>query len=259
MIDLKEALMEAQSWARQAGKIQLKKWHSRNLKIETKSSAVDLVTEADKLSESSIITNIRKKYPDHGILSEETGAQERESDFLWIIDPLDGTTNFAQGLPIFAVSIALKYMEETLLGVIYVPTLDQMYYAIRGKGSYLNGDKIQVSKKQKLEQCVLATGFPYDKAEHEDNNARQFAHFIPRVRGMRRLGSAAYDLACVAAGFMDGYWEFNLSIWDVAAGILLVQESGGEIIYLKERRGVSLIAGDNKVCMLIYNELQKCD
>jgi myo-inositol-1(or 4)-monophosphatase len=241
MIDLKEALTEAQSWARQAGKIQLEKWHSQNLKIETKSSVVDLVTEADKLSESCIIANIREKYPEHRILSEEVGAQQSESDFLWIIDPLDGTTNYAQGLPIFAVSIALKYMEETLLGVIYVPTLDQMYYGSRGKGSYLNGDKIQVNKKCKLEQCVLATGFPYDKAEHEDNNAKQFAHFIPRVRGMRRMGSAAYDLACVAAGFMDGYWEFNLSIWDVAAGVLLVQEAGGEIIYLKERRGVLLL------------------
>ncbi|WP_432666019.1 inositol monophosphatase family protein [Wukongibacter baidiensis] len=259
MLDLNIALEKVKKWALQTGEIQREYFRKESLKIDTKSTGVDLVTEVDELSEKYILSSIKENYPLHGILSEESGKSDIESDYLWVIDPLDGTTNYAQGLPIFATSIALKYKDETILGVVYSPIVDQLFTASKGNGAYLNGEKISVGAKKELNKSVLATGFPYDRATTEDNNAFYFAHFVPKVRGLRRMGAAAYDLANVAAGSLDGYWEINLSPWDVAAGQLIVEEAGGKVLFLNEKRGISLIAGNEVICQKILKEMEYVD
>lgn len=259
MLDLNAVIQNVKGWARTVGAMQRDNLGKENLLIETKSSIVDLVTEVDRMSEEHIINAIKNNYPGHAILSEESGKHDIESDYLWVIDPLDGTTNYAQGLPLFAISIALKYKDDTILGVIYLPVLEQMFEAIKGQKAFLNGKEISVGNKVDLGQCVLATGFPYDRATHHDNNLNYFSRIMPKVRGLRRMGSAAYDLANVAAGILDGYWELNLSIWDVAAGALIVEESGGKVVYLSEKRGVSLVAGNKVICKRILSEIQEQD
>lgn len=259
MLNLDIALEKVKTWAREVGEIQRENFKKESLKINTKSTGVDLVTEVDELSEKYILNAIKENYPLHGILSEEAGKADTESDYLWVVDPLDGTTNYAQGLPIFAISIALKYKDETVLGVVYSPIVDQMFEALREKGAYLNGEKINVGNKKDLDRCVLATGFPYDRATNNDNNANYAAHFVPKVRGIRRMGAAAYDLANVAAGVLDGYWELDLSPWDVAAGQLIIEEAGGKIVFLKEKRGISLVAGNESICQRILDELECVD
>jgi len=258
MINCNEVIKKVKTWARGAGEIQKANLGS-NLTINTKSTGLDLVTEVDRYSEEYLMNAIREAYPGHAILSEEYGKHDIESDYLWIIDPLDGTTNYAQGLHIFAISIALQYQSETVLGVIYVPVLDQMFAAVTGQGAYLNGKAIKVGTKTELRECVVATGFPYDRAENPDNNVNYFARIAPQVRGIRRLGSAAYDLANVSAGILDGYWEINLSSWDVAAGILLLEEAGGKVIYLSEKRGISLVAGNEAISQKIWDEIEAVD
>ncbi|MCT4564663.1 MAG: inositol monophosphatase [Maledivibacter sp.] len=259
MLDLSLALERVKKWAREVGDIQKEYFKSSNLLINTKSTGIDLVTEVDELSEKHILNCIKENYPLHGVLSEESGQDHVDSDYLWIVDPLDGTTNFAQGLPIFAISIALKYKEETMLGVVYAPLVDQLFEAVKGKGAYLNGEDIFVGNKKDLSKCVLGTGFPYDRAIHKDNNANYFAHFVPKVRGLRRMGAAAYDLANVAAGSLDGFWEINLSPWDIAAGELIIKEAGGKIVYLKDKRGISLLAGNENICQKLINEIEYID
>ena len=259
---LESILADVKEWVKQVGTIQKQNLRKENLLVSTKSSEIDLVTEIDELSEEFLIREINKKYPDHSILSEESGeitGLDSESEYLWIIDPLDGTTNYAQGLPIFAISVALQYQRETVLGVVYVPMLDLLFEAVRGKGAFLNGEKISVGVKNNLKECLLSTGFPYDQFSNHDNNTNYFSYFVPRVRGLRRLGSAAYDLANIAAGILDGYWELNLSIWDVAAGILLVEEAGGKVTLLDNKRGVSLIAGNFTVADTIHQAIQGID
>lgn len=260
MLNIEDVMNDVKKWVKVVGQIQRDNLGKENLLVETKSSEIDLVTEVDKLSEEYFLKVIAQKYPDHSILSEEAGENKSlESEYRWIIDPLDGTTNYAQGLPIFAISIALQYQEKTVLGVIYIPMLDLLFEAINGKNAFLNGRRIFVSAKTNLKECLLATGFPYDQAQNKDNNTNYFANLVPKSRGMRRLGSAAYDLANVAAGIFDGYWELNLSIWDVAAGILLVEEAGGKVILLKEKRGISLIGGNKVISNQIYKEMEMLD
>ena len=260
MVSLEMILLDVKQWVREVGLIQKENLRKENMIVHTKSSEIDLVTEIDELSEEFFIKAIKAKYPEHSILSEESGEHEvLNSEYLWIIDPLDGTTNYAQGLPIFSISVALQYQKETVLGVVYVPMLDLLFEAIRGQEAFLNGKKISVGNKHNLKECLLSTGFPYDQHSNHDNNTNYFAYFVPRVRGLRRLGSAAYDLANTAAGILDGYWELNLSIWDVAAGILLVEEAGGKVMMLDEKRGVSLIAGNNNVVESIHEAVEYLD
>ncbi len=250
-------LAYAEKWARHMGGIQLESFRSKQLIIEKKSTAVDLVTEVDKACEAYIINEIKRLFPSHDILSEESGMHDNASDFLWIVDPLDGTTNYAQGIPVFSVSIALIHKGDRVVGCIYQPILDEMFTAIKGSGAYLNNKhKLQVSKKTKLIDSILVTGFPYDKGDNPINNADFFAAFVPKVRGIRRYGSAAYDLANVAAGFIDGFWELDLSPWDVEAGILLIEEAGGMIERLEAYRGVSIIAGSKELCKEIKDVIK---
>jgi myo-inositol-1(or 4)-monophosphatase len=190
----------------------------------------NLVTEIDKRSEEIIIGIIKKHYPQHDILAEESGAtKNQKSDYKWVIDPLDGTTNFTHGFPVFCVSIALEYRGKIVLGVIYDPNFNELFTAEKGKGACLNGKKMRVSKIDSLNRSLLVTGFPYNITENPNHAIEHFINFLMKSQAVRRMGSAAIDLAYVAAGRYEGFWETDLHPWDVAAGVLLVEEAGGKI------------------------------
>lgn len=250
-IDPEYLLSMTIEWVREVGALQRSYFRSDNLGIETKSNVYDVVTRVDKLSETFLLERIGKEFPDHSVLGEESGEHDRHSDFLWVVDPLDGTNNYSQGLPVFTVSVGLKYRGERLLGVVYAPYLDELYTAIRGKGAFFNGKPIRVSGKTELKHSVLGTGFPYDKDVHPVNNAGNVSRILPYIRGLRRMGSAAYDLCCVAGGFLDAYWELGLKEWDICAGILIVEEAGGIIRHFREDRGIAIIAGNADLVDLV--------
>lgn len=207
----------------------LKRYLGKVNQIKYKTHSINLVTEADHNSEKLILQMIKSVFPWHSFLAEETGEIKNKSEYKWIIDPLDGTTNFAHGFPVFCVSIALEKQKEVILGVIYNPNLEELFTAVRNQGAFLNKKRISVSRTGKLSQSLLATGFPYDLHFTQETNLEHFANFALRSRAIRRAGSAALDLAYLACGRFDGFWELKLSAWDVAAGILLIQEAGGKI------------------------------
>ena len=186
----------------------------------------DFVTEVDRQAEQEIIFTLRKAFPGHGILAEESGLQEGD-EYQWIIDPLDGTTNFLHGFPQFAVSIALRHKGRMEQGVIYDPLRQELFTATRGAGAMLNDRRIRVTKRNSLEGSLLGTGFPFKSQQHLDAYLDMFRALFPQAAGIRRAGSAALDLAYVATGRLDGFWEIGLNIWDMAAGVLLIQEAGG--------------------------------
>lgn len=190
----------------------------------------NLVTEIDKKSEEIIISIVKRHFPNHDILAEESGASAiSTSDYKWIIDPLDGTTNYTHGLPVFCVSICVEWKGELLYGVIYDPNFNELFTAVKGEGAFLNGKKIRVSKTEELGKSLLVSGFPYNIAENPNNAIEHFINFVIRAQAVRRMGSAAIDLAYVAAGRYDGFWEVALNPWDTAAGALLVLEAGGKV------------------------------
>lgn len=244
-----EYLDFAVGMAREAGRIQLSYFRGDDLAMKTKSNVSDVVTRADRESEELIVRSILERYPTHAILGEEGGARgDAASEWRWVVDPLDGTTNYSQGLPVFCVSIALQYRGETVVGVVYAPYLRELFTAVRGGGAWCRrGDgepvRLHVSTKQRLDCSVVATGFPYDKSENPDNNSDNVARILPHVRDVRRMGAAAYDLSCVAAAMLDGFWELNLHEWDVCAASLLVIEAGGVVESLRADRDVSPVAG----------------
>ena len=222
MKDFKECAIEI---AREAGlflKNKLNSVHTIDYKGE-----INLVTEVDKISEKMITSKINSLFPDHDILAEEFTDIDRGADFRWIIDPLDGTTNYAHGYPYFCVSIALERLNTMTVGIVYDPMLDEMFVAEKGKGAFLNDREIHVSNTRGIIKSLLATGFPYDIREDSDNNLNYFNEMILKAQAIRRAGSAALDLAYVAAGRFDGFWELKLNPWDIAAGWLLVEEAGG--------------------------------
>jgi myo-inositol-1(or 4)-monophosphatase len=212
--------------ARAAGTLLMEFFH-RRVKIEYKGDA-DLVTEADRSSEKLILQRVRAYWPDHEVIGEEGARIETGSDYRWYVDPLDGTTNFAHGFPVFCVSLGLTFRGKRNAAVLYDPTRDELFAAELGKGAYLNGQKIEVSKTTKLAQSLVATGFPSHK-RHKSPNIYFYHQLTLRTHGVRRAGSAALDLACVACGRFDGFWEFNLNAWDTTAGILIVEEAGGKV------------------------------
>ena len=195
----------------------------------TYKGAIDLVTEADLATEQAIVTVLRSRHPDHDLLAEEGTYERRGVDQRWIVDPLDGTTNFAHGFPWFAVSIALEVRGTVVLGAVFNPHNGELFVGERGRGATLNGRPLQVSTTAALEQALLATGFAYDHKRSPDNNYVQFESFQRLAQAVRRAGVASLDLACVAAGRFDGFWELKLKPWDVAAGVLLVEEAGGRV------------------------------
>ncbi|MBL8017384.1 MAG: inositol monophosphatase, partial [Ignavibacteria bacterium] len=198
-----------------------------------KSEYSDLVTEVDKLSEKKIIEVIHKSFPDHNILGEEGGNQNKTSDYVWIVDPIDGTVNFAHSLQLFCVSIALEVKGEIVLGIVYSATTGEKYFAEKGKGAYLNGKKISVSDIELLRDSLLVTGFPYDAMNNSDHCIDHFVNFIKMGLPIRRLGSAALDICYLACGRFEGFWEVFLHPWDVAASYLILLEAGGKITDFK--------------------------
>jgi len=216
--------------AREAGALLMQYFH-QGLKIEYKGEA-DLVTAADRASEALIRERIKKSFPTHDVLGEEQGLNDQGSDYRWYVDPLDGTTNFAHGYPVFCVSMALEHRSEgsakRIAGVVYDPTREELFSAELGKGAQLNGKAIQVSKAAQLKESLVATGFPSQK-RHKNPNIFFYHQITLRTHGVRRAGSAALDLCNVACARFDGFWEFNLNPWDTAAGTLIAEEAGGKV------------------------------
>jgi len=224
---MSQYLADLEPIAREAGAL-LMSYFDRHIKIEYKGD-VDLVTAADRASEKLIAERLQERWPQHGIVGEEGTRTDTGAEFRWYVDPLDGTTNFAHGYPVFCVSIALARRDDELeVGVLYDPTRNELFAAERGQGATLNGNPIHVSKTARLAESILGTGFPSHK-RHKNPNIYFYQQITLRSHGVRRAGSAALDLANVAAGRYDGFWEFNLNPWDTAAGVLIVQEAGGKV------------------------------
>jgi myo-inositol-1(or 4)-monophosphatase len=226
MSDLSAILGITSGIARDAGAL-LRQHYEHPHQIETKTSSMNLVTQADRASEKAIVEALRATYPDHGIVGEEGSNIEARSEFAWLVDPLDGTTNFAHSYPFFCVSMCLQDQSGPLVGVVYDPLRDEMFSAIRGRGATLNDHPVHMAQATALDQALLVTGFPYDSHTAEDNNHEALGLFLRQAQGLRRSGSAALDLCYVACGRADGFWERGINAWDMAAGLLLVREAGG--------------------------------
>jgi myo-inositol-1(or 4)-monophosphatase len=235
--------------ARAAGRINLKRLSRIN--ISRKSNSIDLVTEADREAEAAVIEVIHRAVPTHAILAEESGATAHKSDHQWIVDPLDGTTNFAHGFPQFCVSIAYQHRGRTEFGVVYDALRKECFTARRGHGARLNGKPIHVSTTDSLTTSLLATGFPYDRRERRRFYLCFWEAFMMRCQGVRRTGAAALDLAYVACSRTDGFWEFGLKAWDVAAGALLVEEAGGRVTNMDgaplDLHGGNIVASNRRI------------
>ncbi|MBF0104439.1 MAG: inositol monophosphatase [Deltaproteobacteria bacterium] len=226
-MESREFFAVAVSTAKEVGAYQRSQF-GHDLKIEFKGT-IDIVTEVDKKSEELILKTIRQHYPEHDVLAEEGSGERKDSEYKWIIDPLDGTTNFAHGYPQFAVSIGLEIGGEIIAGVVYDPMRDELFRAFKGEGAYLNDRPIRVSHTEKLEHAMIATGFAYNIRKHIDEHLRYFKDVIMKAQAVRRAGSASLDICHVASGRFDGFWELNLFPWDTAAGVIIAKEAGAKI------------------------------
>ena len=229
------------------------------LVVKTK-RANDFVTQVDRAAEEAIIEVVRKAYPDHGFLAEESGAASSDAEYRWIIDPLDGTTNFIHGFPQYAVSIGIKHREALAHGVIYDPVKNELFTASKGRGAFLNDRRVRVSKCTRLQDALIGTGFPFKEVTRLDLYGKQLARFMRVAAGVRRAGAAALDLAYVACGRLDGFWELGLSPWDMAAGTLLIQEAGGLVGDLEGEAGFmesgDICAGTPKIFPALLEALR---
>ena len=236
--------------ARRAGSIIARASDNLDILTVRHKSLNDLVSEVDKAAEEAIIDTLRTAYPDHAFLGEESGPSG-ESDHVWIIDPLDGTTNFLHGFPVYCVSIAMTLKGVLTHGVIYDPVRNDLFTASRGSGAFLNDRRLRVSKREKLIDTLVGTGFPFRIQEHTDAYVAMMKDFMHKTAGIRRPGAAALDLANVAAGRLDGFWEIGLSPWDMAAGALMIQEAGGLVGDLQGNDGYlqkgMIVAGNPKI------------
>ena len=232
---LRPYLKFAQTIARQAGRTLHRIIQKKNRIVAFKESSTDLVTEADRLTEKFLIKKIRSRYPDHTIISEESAGslnqKSSHAEFKWVLDPLDGTTNYAHQYPCYAVSIALLKGNEPIVGVVYNPNLDEMFYGTKNGGSFLNGRRLRISRVKKLVRSFLATGFSYDLKTNPGRTFVYFKKFCLSAQALRRAGSAALDLCYLAAGRFDGFWERDLHIWDVAAAQVILEEAGGKLTH----------------------------
>ena len=249
----KQTLIDATN----AGASELKRFFNGKFIISHKEGINNLVTEADHASDKAIRSVIKSAFPDHGIVSEESAEKISESDYRWIIDPIDGTVNFANGIPICCVSIGLEYRGEMLMGAVYNPNLEEFFFAEKGKGATLNGEKISVSSKIHLVTSCLVTGFPYTYLDQPNGPLEVFSKLIKKGIPVRRLGSAAIDLCWVAAGRFDGFYEHELHAWDSAAGFLMVEEAGGKVTNLKGEKYDPFQPGIIATNGQIHDELQK--
>ena len=225
--EIERFLQTAVAAAKEAGALQKELlWSEHTISFK---GEIDLVTEVDRRCEELIVGTLKNAYPDHSFLAEEGAYESGSAPYKWVIDPLDGTTNYAHGFPWFCVSIALEHEGRVILGAIYHSMLDELFTVVEHGGAFLNGKPIRVSTREPLRRCLLATGFPYDRTRDNENNFENFFKFQMTGRAVRRAGAAALDLAYVAAGRLDGYWECKLKPWDVAVGKLLVTEAGGTV------------------------------
>jgi myo-inositol-1(or 4)-monophosphatase len=232
LLMFKKVLVEAA----QAGAAEIRRFFNSDFKISNKEGVNNLVTEADHASEKAIIDMIRKNFPDHFILSEETGEIKQDSDYKWIIDPIDGTVNFAHGIPLNCVSIGLEHSGEMIMGIVYNPHLNELFFAEKGKGAVLNDKPIHVSEETSAFKACMVTGFPYTYINSPNGPLEIFGRFIRRGVPVRRLGSAAIDLCWVACGRFDAFFEHKLEAWDSAAGSLIVEEAGGKVTDFKGKK-----------------------
>lgn len=207
----------------------LKENQGRISEVKEKGSSTNLVTDIDRKSEAMIVDFVRKNFPGHDVLAEEGGGSKTNSEYKWIVDPLDGTTNFTHGYPVYCVSIAVEHKGEVIAGAVYDPNLDEMFTSEKGSGAFLNGERIHVSQTDNLPHAMLATGFPYDVKDDPYNCIEHFDTFLLYSQAIRRLGSAALDICNVANGRLDGFWEVNLHAWDTAAAVLISAEAGGRV------------------------------
>jgi myo-inositol-1(or 4)-monophosphatase len=247
--------------AHRAGAIQRERYETK-LEVRTKSASIDLVTEVDHACEALIVSEIEAARPGDAILAEEGGGLDSPgAEWRWIIDPLDGTTNYAHGFPRFCVSIGVERSEERVIGVIYDPLLDELFHTIRGAGAWLGERRLQVSDEIDFGRALVATGFAYDVHRSHEDNLGNFASMLKAARGIRRDGSAALDLCYVAAGRFEAYWELKLHAWDVAAGILMVEEAGGRVTDSRggppPRSGAEVVASNAHVHDTILGLLQR--
>jgi myo-inositol-1(or 4)-monophosphatase len=220
-------LSELARRAAELGGVELSQRFGRLEQVREKGRSGDLVTEADHAAEAEVLDLLQRETPEIGVLAEESGRRQTPSDLEWCVDPLDGTTNYAHGFPFFGTSIGLTWKGLPLLGALAAPALGELFWAAPGLGSWCNGQALAVTACDRLGDALLATGFAYDRSTRLDNNYAEFAYFTHRTHGVRRAGAAALDLAYVAAGRLDGYWERGLSPWDLAAGVVLVEQAGG--------------------------------
>jgi len=253
------SLADLERLARQAGQI-LFDSYEKDHQVDFK-GVIDLVTEVDHASEEFLISEINRQFPGHSFLAEESGASGAKSEHLWIIDPLDGTVNYAHGVPLFCVSIAYSYQGQVLLGAVYDPMRSEMFSGERGKGAWVNGRPLKVTNVDELQKSLMVTGFPYDSWHAIPNNFDYFAKLGRLTQGVRRLGSAAIDLCYIAAGRLDGYWELSLKAWDVAAGGLIAEEAGALVTNIKGEPGylnspVSIVAANPRLHPKLLNELK---
>lgn len=256
---MKPALNELITWAKQAGSI-LREGYGKRHEINHK-GRIDLTTEIDHRSEAYLLEQIHTHFPGQTIESEESGLLTGRAGSCWYVDPLDGTTNYAHAVPLFCVSVAYAEQGQPQLGVIYEPMRDECFFAERGQGAYLNGERIRVSETSSLLTSLLTTGFPYDRFTDQRNNLAAYQHFTGLTQGVRRLGAAALDMCYVAAGRFDGYWEQTIKPWDIAAGALIVIEAGGVVSKLSGEEDYlqppfNIMAGNPAVHALMLQEFK---
>jgi len=237
------------------------KYYGKTFKIKHKGE-INLVTEVDEKAQAAIVAVIRRHFPKDAVLAEELDlSKTARAARRWIVDPIDGTTNFAHGYPRFCVSIGFEESGVLKAGIILDPVMKETFSAVKGKGAFLNGKKIRVSKISKLKQALLVTGFPYDLYAAKTNNIPYFLHLMFKAQAIRRDGSAALNMAYIACGRFDGFWELGLSAWDVSAGILIIREAGGKVLTLKGKLAKvtdpAIIAGNPKLCRILIKECAK--
>jgi myo-inositol-1(or 4)-monophosphatase len=246
--------------AAKAASIIIRKYYGREFEIKKK-GIINLVTEVDVLAQKAIVAVILKAFPKDSILAEEGDlSKTKKANRRWVVDPIDGTTNFAHGYPRFCVSIAFEQKGIVECGVIHDPIMNEVFHAVRGKGAFLNKKRLKVSKINKLKEALLVTGFPYDLDDPETDNVPYFLHMLRKAQAIRRDGSAALNLAYIAAGRFDGFWELGLSPWDVAAGFLIIEEAGGKVTDFFGKKAPitcrNVVAGNPKVFLQLLHEIQ---
>lgn len=257
----------ARDLAERAGAIQRERYET-GLTIDTKSASIDLVTEVDRACEALIVEGIQNARPEDAILAEEGHGEDRDAPFRWIIDPLDGTTNFAHGFPRFCVSIGIERRDDRgdyarAIGIVYDPLLDERFEAVAGDGAWLRDRRLTVSQEDDWGRALVATGFAYDVHRSEDDNLESFRNVVKSARGIRRDGSAALDLCYVAAGRVDAYWELKLHPWDVAAGYLIVEEAGGRVTDYRggppDRSGREVASSNGRIHEALLERIVRAD